>query len=143
MDPHEFSRQQGQVAGTGSTPEEAPDAGNDLMDLLIGAFGAAGHLNSMSQDGQEAVASFAEFSNKYLAGRRVVSTGVVDGEFSLVFEDGQAIPLASEEQEPARPDSTVPITYSRETKMKGMVVVDTSVPMTTGNAGSPVRRSSR
>lgn len=142
MDPHEFARQQGQVAGQQAAGADAePTDVLDLMDLLLCAYAKAGHLTEVTDAQHEAVGRFAAFGNEYLARRRVVSTGVVDGEFSLVFDDGQAVPLASTEPVPPRPDSTIPITIPREHKMKGMNVVDSSVPMTTGNVGSPVRGS--
>ena len=139
MDPYQLAQRQGQVMGA-KAPADDADAAEDLMDLLVRAYAAAGHLGQLTSPGErDAVARFAAFGNEYLAGRRVVSTGVVDGNFSLVFDDGQAVPLASAEEKAERPDSTVPITRPRDSKMKGMPVVDGSVAITTGTVGSPTR----
>lgn len=140
MDPYEFARQQGQVAGKPASEVEEPGDAEDLMDLLVQAYVIAGHLNDASDAEQVLVTHFAEFSNNYLASHRVVSTGIIDGEFSLVFESGRAVPLSRPEQIPARPDPVVPITTPRDSKMKGMNVIDTSVPITTGSTGSPIKR---
>jgi hypothetical protein len=142
MDPYEFARQQGQTIGSKpGQPGEEPLDDEDLMYLLFSAYVAAGHLPEQDNDKFHAVSHFCEFSNNYLARRRVVSTGVVNGEFSLVFEDGVAVPLATTEPATAaRPDPTIPITRPQDSKMKGMPVVDSSVPVTTGTVGSPVRR---
>lgn len=140
MDPYEFARQQGQTIGakTDESADQPADA-NDLMDLLLAAYIAAGHLTNV--DEHNVVVGFAQFSNDYLDQHRVVSTGVVDGVFSLVFQNGQAVPLASAPPAAAcRVDLTVPITRPQDSKMKGMSIVDNSVPMTTGTVGSPVRR---
>jgi hypothetical protein len=134
MRPYEFAQQQGQVIGkSANDPADAVSDPADLMDLLFQAFCGSKDADSLSTDHLDAVALFAQFSNDYLAQRRVASTGVVDGGFALVFEDGQSVQLASTEPaEPVRPDSTFAITKPKESKMKGMTVVDTSVPITTG-----------
>ena len=142
MDPYEFAQKQGQVIGSTDSADDEPTEVDDIMDLLIQAYTRAGHMTAdVPEASYEAVCSFADFANQYLAERRVVSTGLVDGAFSLVFDNGQAVPLASvEETKPKRPDSTIPITRPRDHKMKGMPVVDNSVPVTTGTVGSPTRR---
>ncbi len=140
MDPYEFARQHGQVIGANrDLPEEPVDA-EHLMDLLLQAFAIAGHLETTTENGQATVARFVTFGNQYLATHRVVSTGMVNGEFSLVFDNGRAVPLATSEPRATRPDATIPITSPRDSKMKGMPVVDNSVPVTTGQVGSPVRK---
>ena len=131
MDPFEFARQHGQVIGLNPDIEE-PEDGENLMELLLRAFVAAGHLATSTEDGQAVAGRFVTFGNKYLATHRVVSTGMVNGEFSLVFESGQVVPLATSPPVPGRPDSTIPITSPRDSKMKGMPVMDNSVPVTTG-----------
>jgi hypothetical protein len=131
MDPYDYALRQGQVAG--QSPAVDPDdyAADDLMDLLFHAYGAGGRLDGLPEAERGAVAAFARFANDYLAGRRVASTGVLDGGFALVFEDGRSVQLASSEPAtPPKPDPTIPITRPKEQKMKGMTVVDTSVPMT-------------
>ena len=131
MDPHEYAQQPGQVIGA---PARDPDvyAATDLMDLLVNAYFVAGNLDNLESAEQESVERFCVFANKYLAEHRVVSTGVVDGAFSLVFQGGQTVPLASEpDAPPERPESTIPLTTPKESKgMKGMPVVDNSVPIT-------------
>jgi hypothetical protein len=142
MDPYEFARQQGQTIGSRANEVDEPTEVDNIMDLLIQAYTRAGHMTAdVPEASYEAVCDFAAFANQYLAERRVVSTGIVDGAFSLVFDNGQAVPLATEAaQAPKRPDSTVPITTPREHKMKSMQVIDNSVPVTTGTVGSPTRR---
>jgi len=136
MNPYELAQQQGQVLGGPAPDDEA--AGTDLLDLLTNAFAAAGHADDLTHEQSEAVGRFAGFANDYLSRHRVISTGVVDGEFSLVFEGGRTVPLATAAQvAPPRPESTVAITTPRDAKMKGMAVVDTSVPITTGRVGTP------
>jgi hypothetical protein len=131
MDPYTYAQQQGQVAGQRPREQHDDEAADDLMDLLLHAYDTSGHMGPLPPECQDAVAAFASFANGYLAARRVASTGVVDGGFALVFEDGRAVQLASVESAgPARPDPTIPITRPRDQKMKGMTVVDTSVPMT-------------
>jgi hypothetical protein len=134
MDPYELARQQGQVMGqAGAGPDDFIDA-EDLMDLLLQAYSRAGHTQDMDEHGHKILGDFAEFCNGYLYENRVASTGVVDGGFALVFDTGQSVQLASGEPEkPARPDSTVPITMPKSSKMRGMAVYDGSVPMTTGD----------
>jgi hypothetical protein len=131
MDPYDYALKQGQVAG--QKPSGNPDDGDftDLMDLLAAAFLASGQMDHVQGEGHQVLTAFAKFANNYLAERRVVSTGIVEGAFSLVFEDGVAIPLASSEPAtPQKPVPVIPITIPKESKMKGMTVVDTSVPMT-------------
>jgi hypothetical protein len=144
MDPYTFAQQQGQVIGSKADLDDDPADAEDLMDLLLRACARDGYMADMTEAERTAIAVFADFSNKYLTEHRVVSTGIVDGAFSLCFEGGQTVPLATEAtQAPQRPDGTVPITMPKEHKMKGMNVVDNSVPVTTGSVGSPTRRSGK
>jgi hypothetical protein len=140
MDPYEYARQQGQTIGSSPGQSGEPEDVEDLMDLLIQAFASTMPAQGMTAEQKQMLVQFAGFSNHYLATRRVVSTGVVNGDFSLVFEDGQAVPLATSEPKVQRPDPTIPITSPRDSKMKGMPMVDNSVPVTTGQVGSPVRK---
>jgi hypothetical protein len=134
MDPYEYARQQGQVMGQPDVgPGDDYDA-EDLMDLMLHAFAAGGHMKDMEPPACEAIGFFAGFCNAYLAEHRVASTGVVDGGFALVFDDGRAVTLASaEEAAPARPDATVPITTPKSSKMRGLPVDDTAIQITTGD----------
>jgi hypothetical protein len=124
----------------GAGPGDLYDA-EDLMDLLLQAYGRAGHMEGLTEEQRDLLGDFAEFGNSFLYEHRVASTGVVDGGFALVFDDGQSVQLASGLPDvPERPDSTVPITRPKEHKMKGMAVYDGSVPMTTGNPDKAKRR---
>lgn len=141
MDPYSYARQQGQVIGAESGEDEADTyRPEDLLDLLLYRYARAGRLGSLDRPARQAVGDFAAFANDFLAENRVASTGMVDGEFSLVFEDGTPVPLASrpEARGPARPETAVPITTPRSGKMRGMPVRDDSVPIT-GRA-CPARR---
>jgi hypothetical protein len=135
MDPYQFSVQQGQVIG--DEPVTVVDDGyepEDLMDLILYRYARDGHLNRPAGSEQEAVAQFAAYANRFLERNRVASTGLVDGAFALVFEDGSSVPLSSspEPARPARPEVVVPITTPRTGKMKGMPMRDDSVPITQG-----------
>jgi hypothetical protein len=133
MDPYDYARQQGQVMGQ---PDPGPDDDyepEDLMDLLLHAFATAGHMDDMPAESRQAIAVFAQFANDHLGTHRVASTGVVDGGFALVFEDGRAVPMASVEAAPERPDPTIPITTPKDSRMRGMKVDTTAVQITTGN----------
>jgi hypothetical protein len=134
MDPYEYARQQGQVMGQPDVPADDYDA-EDLMDLLLHAYHAAGHVTGVEEGGtREELARFAGFCNDYLADHRVASTGVVDGGFALVFEDGRAVSLATvAEAAPARPDPVIPITTPKSSKMRGLPVDDTAIQITTGD----------
>lgn len=134
MDAYEYAQQNGQVIGTPADAED-PLAGyepEDLMDLLLFAFARGGRLAALDPAGRRAVGEFAAFANDWLARNRVASTGIVAGDFALVFEDGSAVPLASrpEDRAPDRPDPAIPITVPRAGKMRGMPVADTSVRIT-------------
>jgi hypothetical protein len=139
MDPYTYAQQQGQVIA--SQPGDADPLNGyepeDLLDLLLYAFAQAGRLAALDRPGKQAVGDFAAFANDWLTRNRVVSTGIVDGEFALVFEDGTTVPLASQpEGKPqARPDPAIPLTLPRESKMRGMPVVDTSTPITGTRSG--------
>jgi hypothetical protein len=141
MDPYELAQRQGQVIGGTADADQEPVTGTDLMDLLRNAFLATGRWEGMCQEDQDAIDRFTKFAGEYLAATPVISTGVVDGAFSLVFEGAVAVPLSpAGPAPPQRPDSTVPITIPRELKMRGLPVRDNSVPMTTGNIGVSPRK---
>jgi hypothetical protein len=131
MDPYNFAQRQGQVIkqpGVIDRPEDEAGAEN-ILELVLHAF--SDKMTLMTTEAREAVTDYVKFANAYLAERRVVATGNVDGSFALVFEDGHAIPLATTEPaKPPRAENTIAITMPKEQKMKGMSVVDTSVPMT-------------
>ena len=98
----------------GAGPDDLYDA-DDLMDLLLQAYARAGHTEDLSDRDREVLGHFAEFCNSFLYEYRVASTGVVDGGFALVFEDGQSVqPASGAEQVPERPEVTIAITRPKD-----------------------------
>jgi hypothetical protein len=144
MDPHEFAQKQGQVAGTSGGDDE-PYIGIDLLDLLHNVYLGSFLPGSPPQESWEHIERFIKIGCAYLKEHPVISTGVVDGQFSLVFQGGMAVPVVDTEPGKLprpRPDSTIPITMPRETKgMRNMDVRDSSMPITTGNVGAQPRKA--
>lgn len=120
MDPYSLHQMQ-QAGALDPRPEDAPA---DLLELLLDKFveTAYGRQVAATPHLREALINFLACGKAYLQGNPVVGQGMLAGGLTMVFEDGENVPLvAPREEGPARTSEVYAVTTPREGRAaKGM-----------------------
>jgi hypothetical protein len=122
-----------QQAGAFDTPD--PEAPADLLELLLDRFAATaiGQQIIQSPQHRNILVQFLDFSSSFLQNNPVVSHGFFDAGLTLVFQEGETLPLvrSADVARATRPDPVYAVTQPRDARMKGMPIgPDQSVAVT-------------